>query len=148
MFEIILATHGNLSDGLKDACQVIMGPVDHVHTLNLKNGEDVNHLAKDMLALMDRFGREKEVLFLTDLANASPYNQSLLAINQLEKVEQKNKMVVAGANLAILIQAISEQMSESCLEESLPQILGEGREAIRLWSIASMEAGDEDEDDF
>lgn len=146
MFEIILATHGTMSDGLKDAAKLIIGAVDNVHTLNLNHGDDVNKLGEKMLEMIDGFGREKEFLFLTDIANASPYNQSLLTINKLEKEFQANKYVLSGVNLPILIQAISEQLSDGSIEETVDQIMTEGLNGISKWSAASLEEDDEDDD--
>lgn len=146
MFKIILATHGSMSDGLKDAAKLIIGDVENVHTLNLNHGDDVNKLGEKMLALVDEFGRENEVLFLTDIANASPYNQSLLTINSLEKDHQANKYVISGVNLPILIQAISEQMFDSPIKEAAEQIKTEGMGAITTWCAAELDDADEDDD--
>ena len=146
MFKIILATHGSMSDGLKDAAKLIIGEVENVHTLNLNHGDDVNKLGEEMLGLVDEFGRENEVLFLTDIANASPYNQSLLTINKLEKEHQANKYVISGVNLPILIQAISEQMFDSSIKDVVKQIVAEGLNGITSWSVSDLDSDDEDDD--
>lgn len=146
MFKIILATHGSMSDGLKDAAKLIIGEVENVHTLNLNHGDDVNKLGEKMLALIDEFGKENEVLFLTDIANASPYNQSLLTINKLEKEYQANKYVISGVNLPILIQAISEQMFDSSIKDVVKQIMAEGLNGITSWSVSDLDSDDEDDD--
>lgn len=148
MFEIIIATHGSLSDGLKDAAKVIIGAVDNVHTLNLNPGEDVNKINEEIIKYIDGFGRETGVLILTDIANASPYNQALLAINQLENDYQKNKYVISGVNLSVLIQAISDQLSEIKVEESISTIYREGVDALTIWSMNDLSDEFEEEDDF
>lgn len=148
MFEIIIATHGSLSDGLKDAAKVIIGAVDNVHTLNLNPGDDVNKINEEIIKYIDGFGRETGVLILTDIANASPYNQALLAINQLENDYQKNKYVISGVNLSVLIQAISDQLSEIKVEESISTIYQEGVDALTIWSMNDLSDEFEEEDDF
>lgn len=148
MFEIIIATHGSLSDGLKDAAKVIIGAVDNVHTLNLNPGDDVNKINEEIIKYIDGFGRETGVLILTDIANASPYNQALLAINQLENDYQKNKYVISGVNLSVLIQAISDQLSEIKVEESISTIYREGVDALTIWSMNYLSDEFEEEDDF
>lgn len=148
MFEIIIATHGSLSDGLKDAAKVIIGAVDNVHTLNLNPGDDVNKINEEIIKYIDGFGRETGVLILTDIANASPYNQALLAINQLKNAYQKNKYVISGVNLSVLIQAISDQLSEIKVEESISTIYREGLDALTIWSMNDLSDEFEEEDDF
>ncbi|MFM1581859.1 PTS sugar transporter subunit IIA [Helcococcus bovis] len=148
MFEIIIATHGSLSDGLKDSAKVIIGAVDNVHTLNLNPGDDVNKLNEEIIKYIDGFGRETGVLILTDLANASPYNQALLAINQLENEYQKNKYVISGVNLPVLIQAISDQLSEIKVEEAISTIYREGVDALTIWSMNDLSDEFEEDDDF
>ena len=46
MLGIVLATHGTLSDGLKDAATVIMGAVENIATVNLYQGDDVQALGE------------------------------------------------------------------------------------------------------
>ncbi len=43
MLGIVIATHGALSDGAKDAATVIMGATENIETVNLNSGDDVQH---------------------------------------------------------------------------------------------------------
>ncbi|WP_396162942.1 PTS sugar transporter subunit IIA, partial [Carnobacterium sp.] len=44
MLGIVIATHGKLSDGLKDSAEVIMGETNNIATVNLNPGDDVQEL--------------------------------------------------------------------------------------------------------
>jgi len=44
MLGIVIATHGALSDGAKDAATVIMGATENIETVNLNSGDDVQAL--------------------------------------------------------------------------------------------------------
>ena len=44
MLGIVIATHGNLSDGLKDAAEVIVGTTNNIATVNLNPGDDLQEL--------------------------------------------------------------------------------------------------------
>lgn len=41
MLEIMIVTHGKLSEGLKDAAEVIVGTSSHIETMCLESGEDI-----------------------------------------------------------------------------------------------------------
>ena len=41
MLGIVIATHGALSDGAKDAATVIMGATENIETVNLKDRKSV-----------------------------------------------------------------------------------------------------------
>ena len=44
MLGIVIATHVKLSDGLKDAAEVIVGTTNNIATVNLNPGDDVQEL--------------------------------------------------------------------------------------------------------
>ena len=44
MLGIVIATHGSLSNGLKDSAEVIFGPTNNITTANLNLGDDVQAL--------------------------------------------------------------------------------------------------------
>ena len=47
MFKIIIATHGEMSTGIKDAVVTIFGIGDDISTLNLISGKNVDDLGKE-----------------------------------------------------------------------------------------------------
>ena len=53
MFKIIIATHGEMSTGIKDAVETIAGIGEDISTLNLISGKDVNDLGREYLELLE-----------------------------------------------------------------------------------------------
>ena len=77
MLGIVIATHGKLSDGLKDAAEVIIGETNNIVTVNLNAGDDVQALGGKIENAINEVNQDAGVIVLTDLVSASPYNQAV-----------------------------------------------------------------------
>lgn len=147
MLGIVIATHGKLSDGLKDAAEVIVGTTNNIATVNLNPGDDVQELGKQIEAAVKEVDKGAGVIVLTDLVSASPYNQSVLITNSLEPEFQANVYVIGGVNLPMLLETINHQILSTPVEETAPAILAQGADSLDIWHISKVEEED-DEDDF
>ncbi|EAK8886613.1 PTS fructose transporter subunit IIA, partial [Listeria monocytogenes] len=76
MLGIVIATHGALSDGAKDAATVIMGATENIETVNLNSGDDVQALGGQIKTAIENVQQGDGVLVMVDLLSASPYNQA------------------------------------------------------------------------
>ncbi|WP_413538696.1 PTS sugar transporter subunit IIA [Enterococcus malodoratus] len=146
MLGIVIATHGKLSDGLKDAAEVIVGTTNNIATVNLNPGDDVQELGKQIEAAVKEVDKGAGVIVLTDLVSASPYNQSVLITNSLEPELQANVYVIGGVNLPMLLETINHQILSTPVEETAPAILAQGADSLDIWHISKVE--EDDEDDF
>lgn len=87
------------------------------------------------------------VLVFVDLISASPYNQALLAVNELTEEKKAAAYVIGGVNLPMLLEAINHQMLHTPIEEAVEQIVKQGKDNLTVWH-ASAEEKNLDEDDF
>lgn len=147
MLGIVIATHGTLSDGLKDAAEVIIGTMNNTATVNLNPGDDVQGLGGKIEAAIKEVDNGEGVVVLTDLVSASPYNQSVLITNELEAALQANVYVIGGVNLPMLLETINHQILSTPIEEAAPAVMAQGADSLAIWHISSVEETDE-EDDF
>ncbi|EOI54855.1 PTS sugar transporter subunit IIA [Enterococcus gilvus] len=147
MLGIVIATHGTLSDGLKDAAEVIIGTMNNIATVNLNPGDDVQELGGKIEAAIKEVDNGEGVVVLTDLVSASPYNQSVLITNELEAALQANVYVIGGVNLPMLLETINHQILSTPIEEAAPAVMAQGADSLAIWHISSVEETDE-EDDF
>ncbi len=147
MLGIVIATHGTLSDGLKDAAEVIIGTTNNIGTVNLNPGDDVQELGGKIEAAIKEVDNGEGVVVLTDLVSASPYNQSVLITNELEAALQANVYVIGGVNLPMLLETINHQILSTPIEEAAPAVMARGTDSLAIWHISSVEETDE-EDDF
>lgn len=147
MLGIVIATHGKLSDGLKDAAEVIVGTTNNVATVNLNPGDDVQELGTTIEAAIKEVNKDAGVIVLTDLVSASPYNQSVLITNGLDSELQDKVYVIGGVNLPMLLETINHQILNTSIEEIAPAVLAQGADSLDVWH-ASEVAEEDDEDDF
>lgn len=150
MLGIVIATHGKLSDGLKDAAEVIVGTTNNIATVNLNPGDDVQELGKQIESAIKEVDDDAGVIVLTDLVSASPYNQSVLITNGLEPELQAKVYVIGGVNLPMLLETINHQILSTPVEEIASAVLAQGANSLDVWHVSEIDEVDDedDEDDF
>lgn len=149
MIGIVIATHGSLSDGFKDAAGVVIGSTDHLETVNLNLGDAVEELGAKISDAIHKVDNAAGVIVLTDLLSASPYNQTVLATSKLEEHLQKQVHLVSGVNFPMVLEAVNHQLLGTDIEEAVQAVVEQGKQGIASWNISSATIEeDEDEDDF
>lgn len=151
MFKIIIATHGQMSTGIKDAVSTIVGMDGGIKTFNLISGKSVDELGVEILEELKT--EPQDTLIFTDLLSASPYNQSLLAINQIEEEARQGVYIVGGVSLPMVLEAINHNLLDNKLSEVIEGILNQGKENMGIWHTSLLEDAEEDaeedaDDDF
>lgn len=145
MFKIIIATHGQMSTGIKDAVSTIVGMDGGIKTFNLISGKSVDELGVEILEELKT--EPQDTLIFTDLLSASPYNQSLLAINQIEEEARQGVYIVGGVSLPMVLEAINHNLLDNKLSEVIEGILNQGKENMGIWHTSLLEDAEEDADD-
>lgn len=148
MIGIVIATHGKLSDGLKDSAEVIIGATDNIATVNLNQGDDVQALGAKIKQAIHEVNQNDGVIVLTDLVSASPYNQSVVAASALEPDLQNAVYVVGGVNLPMLLETINHQILASPIETVAQAVVDQGLDSLSVWHASMIEADEDEEDDF
>lgn len=148
MLGIVIATHGTLSDGIKDAAEVIMGNTENIVTVNLNAGDDVEKLGKKINSSILEVNQGEGVLILVDLVSASPYNQSVLVANQLEQDLKDKVYIIGGVNLPMLLEIINHQILGTQIEIVAKSAAEQAKDCISLWHApVDVDMDDTDEDD-
>ncbi|MFC0278172.1 PTS sugar transporter subunit IIA [Enterococcus devriesei] len=148
MLGIVIATHGKLSDGLKDAAEVIIGETNNIVTVNLNAGDDVQALGGKIENAINEVNQDAGVIVLTDLVSASPYNQAVLITNGLDSEVQEKVYVIGGVNLPMLLETINHQILSTPVEEIAEAVVTQGTDSLSSWHISEVAEGEDDEDDF
>lgn len=136
MLGIVIATHGHLSTGLKDACEVIMGSTQNMETVCLNAGDDVEKLGEKIKAAILNVNQGDGVIVMVDLISASPYNQTVLAINTLEQELKEKVYVLAGANLPMVLEVVNHQFLNTPVEELADKAIERAKEFVNLYHDA------------
>lgn len=148
MFKIIIATHGEMSTGIKDAVSTIVGMDGNIHALNLISGKNVDDLGNEYLEILKNDSHEQGALILTDLISASPYNQALLAINTLDIEKRKDVYIIGGVNLPMVLEAVNHNLLNSDIHDVVDLISSQGKEGIVTWNVNLLSSEEDEEDDF
>ncbi|MGM0213719.1 PTS sugar transporter subunit IIA [Enterococcus sp. AZ109] len=149
MLGIVIATHGKLSDGLKDSAEVIIGATNNIATVNLNQGDDVQELGTKIKTAIEEVNQGEGVIVLVDLVSASPYNQSVLTVNSLDAELQESIYIIGGANLPMLLETINHQILSTPVEQTAQAIINQGSDSLSMWHVSQVDVSDdEDEDDF
>lgn len=146
MLGIVIATHGNFSEGIKDAAEVIMGSVENVATVNLNPGDSVENLGDKIKDSILQVNQGDGVIVLVDLVSASPYNQSVLATSQLDSEINDKVYIVGGVNLPMLLEVINHQILQTKIEMVANLAVEQAKESINSWHISVNEDSSEDDD--
>lgn len=104
---------------LQDAANVITGSADSIETVSLNSGDDINILCDEIYNKINLVNKGNGVVIFVDLTSASPYNQSMMAIQKLDKELQKSTFIVSGVNLPMVLEAINSQFWNAMLIHQL-----------------------------
>lgn len=147
MIGIVIATHGSLSDGLKDAASVVIGSIENLETINLNLGDAVDKLGDKITEAIHKVDNGDGIIVMADLLSASPYNQTVLAISKLDDNLQKQIHLISGVNFPMVLETINHQLIGTNIDKAVQAVVEQGKQGIETWNVLSAST-EEDEDDF
>lgn len=124
MVGIILASHGDLAEGIYSSCQMVFGEAEELQIVTFHNGETLDDLRGNLLAAVDKLSDKENVLFMVDLFAGSPYNQATLLC-----ADHPGWVVITGLNLPMLAQAYGDR-DMATAGEIAADVLGAAREGV------------------
>lgn len=144
MFGIGIITHGKMSEGIADALEVIFGSKDDLTTITLYKDDDITELGNKIESFIDE-NKEKDGIFIfTDIQDASPYNQSMIAVNKMENLNKEKVYVISGVNLPLILEVINHNLIGSSLDVTVAALKQQAEISISFQQILD----NDDEDDF
>lgn len=129
MVSIILASHGAFSEGIKESGQMIFGPQEAVQAVVLTPDMGPDDFRAKLLAAIDTFENQEQILFLADLWGGTPFNQISKLI---EERGGEDWVCVTGMNLPMVIEAYGDRMGMDTAKEIAQAIKGESKGGIRI----------------
>ena len=126
MVGIILASHGAFAEGIKESAQMIFGAQDKFEAVVLKPSMGPDEFRANLEAAIAKVDAE-EILFLCDLWGGTPFNQSSAVFDGHED----KWAIVAGLNLPMVIEALSERFTESSSHAIAKVIIKSAKEGIK-----------------
>lgn len=111
MIGLVLCTHANFAEGLKNAIEMIAGPQSHFAAVNFDGMTDLVELGEQLKQTSEDF--EEGCIYVVDLENATPFNASLMAIAYTENV------ILSGASLPMVLECCIKRTQEDYTPETL-----------------------------
>lgn len=102
MTGIVVTGHGHFAEGIISALTLVAGAQKEICAVNFIQGEGVEEL-KDHIKQAIGELESQDVLLLADILGGSPFN---VAVRLLTEETGKNLRVVAGVNMASIVQAV------------------------------------------
>ena len=127
MVGIILASHGHFAEGIKESAQMIFGEQEKFETAILLPSMGPDDLKSELEACIEKVDSE-EILFLVDLWGGTPFNQT----SNLLEGHEENWAIVAGMNLPMVIEALSERFTSESSHDIAKAIIESAREGVKI----------------
>ena len=129
MVSIILASHGAFAAGIKESGQMIFGPQEAVEACVLTPEMGPDDFRAKLLAAIDTFENQDEILFLADLWGGTPFNQISRLI---EEHEGEGWVVVTGLNLPMVLAAYGERFGAESAADIAKAIFPEAKGGVKI----------------
>ena len=128
MVGLVLVSHGTMAEGMIDAARMIIGDIEGIVPVSLKEMDSVEDLMGRIEVALAEVNKGDGALILVDVFGASPFNASArLAMNRND-VE-----VISGMNLPMLLE-LGVQREGQDLKEVTQIALEAGSTSMRTLS--------------
>lgn len=127
MVGIILASHGHFADGIKESAQMIFGDQENFESVVLLPSMGPDDLRADLEAAIEKMNTD-QILFIADLWGGTPFNQC----SNLLDGHSDSRAIVAGMNLPMVIEALSERFTAERSHDVAKAIIKSAKEGIRI----------------
>lgn len=137
MYEIIIATHGSMAQGMKDSLTMFTDKINHVHTISLDE-EGINKFENEAIKLIETV-KDHDTLVLCDIGFATPFN---IFAKNAERFH-KNVEIIAGFNMPALLEAVIMQHTSS-LDEITQSFVNSIRPVSLNKQLSAVENSDDE----
>lgn len=125
MVYLVLASHGNLAEGMLNSVQLLAGPQKNISTVTLKPGNNIEVFAQKLSdEIKKHISQNKQVLVLTDMFGGSPTNSALIALQNLDF------KCITGMNLPMVLEAVLDQNQNYDFNKYLNKVKEAGNHGI------------------
>ena len=132
MIGIIIVSHSNFAEGIKNSVEMIAGKQDDFTAINFENGEDIEDLKKRISQKAEEYtSNGLDIIYVTDLKGATPFNACLYVSTQIWGP------VVAGLCLPILLELVltRDTMEIEDLSSYVSYVITNAKESIQVIDV-------------
>lgn len=139
MIGFILTGHGEFSCGLKSALDMVAGDQPAFQIVPFEGSEAATY-GDDLRSAITSMRAECEegVIVFVDLLGGTPFNQSMMIANDVDKLE-----IITGTNLPMIIELLFARNGATDVTALAEQAVTVGQAAVTRQSLASVMGGDD-----
>jgi mannose PTS system EIIA component len=126
MVGLVIVCHEDMGAELLKAAEMIVGKIDAVATVNVKQDSSPDMLREELTSAVKKVDRKKGVLLFTDMFGGTPSNIALAFLGEQTEV-------VTGVNLSMLIK-FANHRDEKPLPELARLVQEAGQKSIVIAS--------------
>lgn len=123
MLGIIVTGHGKFASGIGSGIELIAGPQKKFKLIDFVAGMSSESLHQLFIEAMDELNMDDGIIFLTDLAGGTPFNQASMI-----KANNKNIGVIAGVNSPLIIEGLFNR--DTTVEQFINNSMQNGKTGI------------------
>lgn len=139
MIKLLLASHGDLADGICSSLKIIMGEQGNIRTLCAYTKEEFD-LRSEVWEILNDLSYEDKLIVVTDIFGGSVNNEFMNNLNR------NNLYLIAGLNLPLVIE-LATISDEDNIEEQIKSALEDSKNSIQYCN-SIMKSTDIKEDTF
>lgn len=130
MIGIIICTHSNLAQGLKDAATMVCGEQEDFDAIGFYEGQDIMDLSEKLKSIAGDYEKKNEkYVFLVDMFGATPYNASAIALSESEA------SIITGVSLPIVIELLIQRQQAENLDALFENVKNAAADAIKVIKV-------------
>ena len=126
MIGIILASHGEFANGIRQSGEMIFGEQEKLETAVLLPSMGPDDLRAELEEKVKKLDCQ-EILFLVDLWGGTPFNQ----VSALMDGHEENWAVLTGLNLPMLIEALGSRLMEEKSHDLAKALLEPAKDGVK-----------------
>ena len=126
MIGIILASHGEFANGIRQSGEMIFGEQEKLETAVLLPSMGPDDLRAELEEKVKKLDCQ-EILFLVDLWGGTPFNQ----VSALMDGHEENWAVLTGLNLPMLIEVLGSRLMEEKSHDLAKALLEPAKEGVK-----------------
>ena len=128
MVGIVLASHGELAEGVRQTSSMVFGDQENVAVVSLEPSMGPDDFRANLEKAVATLEDQEQVLFLVDLWGGTPFNQTTAFAKGHD-----TWAIVTGLSLPMVIEAFSARFDPSkTAHEIAAHIVGEARKGVRV----------------
>ena len=123
--KILVGSHGHMASGMKTSIEILSGKQDNLETYDAYVENEEGNIAEAVENFLQKHPKEETKLLVADIYGGSVCQQMMRFINE------DNVYVIAGANLAMLLELVLMCSEQNPEEERILQAIENSKEMTK-----------------